>query len=265
MPGDVASMNLDQLLAEARKAINEQRLLAPAGNNAFEYYLKALEKQPDNQVAADALRETFPFGATSAEQAINQRQFGEAQRQIDLLARADPSNYTLTILRSKLDAQRRLQDREQQASDQQRQQQAAEETAAAGAASALSPAASQPVAPPPAAAAAPVPAPAPPSPPPPSKAAATVQIQDAVLTKPYQPRYPIAAMRAAQEGWVEVEFTVTASGDVDGVKVIDAQPRHVFDRAAVDAVGRWKFKPATQNGEPAASRLRRRIEFKLSE
>src|ERR1700749_2384583 len=124
-------MSMNELLAEARKAVNEQRLLAPAGNNAFEFYLKVLEKQPGNQVAVDALRETFPFGANSAEQAINQRDFGEAQRQIDLLAKADPANYTLTILRSKLDAQRKLQDREQQlASDKEKQAQLAVQKAA---------------------------------------------------------------------------------------------------------------------------------------
>src|SRR5579859_1712105 len=130
-PTNVAAMSMNQLLSEARKAVNEQRLLAPAGNNAFEFYLKVLEKQPGNQVAADALRETFPVGANLAEQAINQRDFTDAQRQIDLLAKADSANYTLTILRSKLDAQRKLQDREQQlASDKEKQAQLAVQKAA---------------------------------------------------------------------------------------------------------------------------------------
>ncbi len=111
-PANVEAMSLNQLVSEARRAMNEQRLLAPAGNNAFEFYLKVLQKQPGNQVATDALRETFPFAATAAEQAINQRDFNDAQRQIDLLAKADPANYTLTILRSKLDAGRKLADRE---------------------------------------------------------------------------------------------------------------------------------------------------------
>ncbi len=131
-PANVEAMGLEQLLAEARKAMNEQRVLAPAGNNAYEFYLKALEKQPGNPVATDALRETFPFAASGAEQAINSRDFNEAQREINLLAKADPANYTLTILRSKLDAQRKLLDREQQQElDQQKQQQLAAEKAAA--------------------------------------------------------------------------------------------------------------------------------------
>ncbi len=44
------------------------------------------------------------------------------RREIDLLAKVDPTNYTLTILRSKLDAQRKTLDEEQQKQlDQQRQ------------------------------------------------------------------------------------------------------------------------------------------------
>ncbi|TBR40338.1 MULTISPECIES: energy transducer TonB [Dyella] len=282
-PVNVEAMSLNQLLSEARRAMNEQRLASPAGNNAFEFYLKVLQKQPGNQVATDALRETFPFAATNAEQAINQRDFNDAQRQIDLLAKADPSNYTLNILRSKLDAQRKLLDREQQlAADKEKQQQLAAQKAAADKAEAERAASEQ------------------------AKSQASEQQQRtaqsrlaqqqaaaeaaarqlqanasqsaapagesaggaagshaAVLVKNAPPRYPTAAMRANQEGWVELSFTITASGDVSDVKVLDAQPRHVFDRAAVDAVSRWKYQPATQDGNPVVSNKRQRIEFKL--
>lgn len=276
-PANVAAMSLNQLLAEARKAMNEQRLLAPAGNNAFEFYLKALEKQPGNQVATDALRETFPFGANSAEQAVNNRDFPEAQRQIDLLAKADPANYTLTILRSKLDAQRKLLDREQQlASDKEKQQQLAAQKAVTDKAAAEKLAAEQQktllaeqqqkaqqarVAQQQQAEAR-------------QTASASAGTDDtagngsqtraAVLVKNSPPRYPTSAMRSSQEGWVEVNFTIGVDGSVGDVKVIDAQPRHVFDRAAIDAVSRWKYQPALQNGSPISSERHQRIEFKLN-
>lgn len=276
-PVNVAAMSLNQLLAEARKAVNEQRLLSPAGNNAFEFYLKVLEKQPGNQVATDALRETFPVGASVAEQAINQHDFNEAQRQIDLLAKADPANYTLTILRSKLDAQRKLQDREQQlASDKEKQQQLAAQKAAsdkveadrlaveaqqkaqadraAQARAAQQQAAEarqqQTAATTTNAGSAPV--------------ASASGTHAAVLLRNVAPRYPTTAVRANQEGWVEVTFTITPDGSVDDVKVVDAEPRHVFDRAATEAVSRWKFQPATQDGNPVASHDKRRIVFKLN-
>jgi len=271
-PVNVEGMSVNDLLAEAGRAMKEQRYLAPAGNNAFEFYLKVLQRQPGNQVASDALRETYPFAASAAEQTINQRNFDEAQREIDLLAKADPTNFTLTILRSKLDAQRKTLDQEQQKLlDQQRQQQLAAQKAAADKASAEKLAAQQKQqaeqaalaaqqkqqaaqaaqqAPPPAAPAA-------------DKAAAAGETREAMLLKQVNPRYPTAAQRAGIEGWVEVDFTVDADGRVRDAKVARAQPRHVFDHSALDAVNRWRFRPAMRNGKAVAAVVRRRILFKL--
>ncbi|MDF3982418.1 energy transducer TonB [Luteibacter sahnii] len=270
-PANVDSLSLDQLLSEARAAMNEQRLVAPKGNNAFEFYMKVLEKQPGNPVAADALRETFSYGAAAAEQTINQRDFNEAQREIDLLAKADPENYTLTILRSKLDAQRKTLDREQQqAVDAQKAQQMAQQTAAAAAKQQAAEQAAEAQrqqasreqaarvaqqstqAPKTPVAATPRPA-----------APDNDQITDAVLVNQVKPRYPTAALRANQEGWVDVELTVGTDGAVSNVNVVDSQPRHVFDRAAIDAVSKWEFKPAMRNGEPMTVNLRRRLQFNL--
>ncbi|HVJ61357.1 MAG TPA: energy transducer TonB, partial [Tahibacter sp.] len=114
-PGAVDKLNslsTDQLFKEARTALNEQRLVAPASNNALEFYLKILEKEPGNSGAQEALRELFTFAASAAEQDINARNIEGAQRVIDLLTKVDANNYTLTILRSKLDAQRKIVDRE---------------------------------------------------------------------------------------------------------------------------------------------------------
>lgn len=279
-PANVAAMDVNQLLAEARTAMNEQRYLAPTGNNAFEFYLRVLEKDPGNKVASDALRETFPFAATSAEQAINSRDFSEAQRQIDLLAKADPANFTLTILRSKLDAQRKTLDKQQQlaleqekaaqlaaqktAADKQAADQLAEQQKAqlaaqqkaeqARAAQQQQPAAvaSQPAA---------------------DGGSETggnadnggnaAQVSAAVLVKAARARYPTAAMRARQEGWVLVSFTVDPDGKTSGVKVVESQPRHVFDRAAMDAVERYQFTPAMKSGVAVSSTKQQRIEFKL--
>jgi protein TonB len=277
-PANVAAMDLDQLLAEARTAMNEQRYLAPAGNNAFEFYLRVLEKEPGNKVASDALRETFPFAATSAEQAINSRDFGEAQRQIDLLAKADPANFTLTILRSKLDAQRKTLDKQQQlALDQEKAAQLAAQKAAADklaadklaeqqkaqlaeqqraeqASAAQQPrqqvAANTPAAGGDNAAGA-------------DSGSAAGATEAAVLVKGAPARYPTAAMRARQEGWVLVSFTVDPDGTTSDVKVVESQPRHVFDRAAIDAVERYRFNPAMRGGVAVSSVKQQRIEFKL--
>ena len=278
-PANVAAMDLNQLLAEARTAMNEQRYLAPAGNNAFEFYLRVLEKEPGNKVASDALRETFPFAATSAEQAINSRDFGEAQRQIDLLAKADPANFTLTILRSKLDAQRKTLDKQQQlALDQEKATQLAAQKAAADKlaadklaeqqkaqlaeqqkaeqASATQQPRQQAAANAPAAGGDAAGADG-------GSAAGAGATTAAVLVKGSAARYPTAAMRARQEGWVVVSFTVDPDGKTSDVKVVESQPRHVFDRAAIDAVERYRFNPAMKNGAAVSSVKQQRIEFKL--
>ncbi|WP_039953889.1 energy transducer TonB [Rhodanobacter thiooxydans] len=272
-PANVAAMDLNQLLAEARTAMNEQRYLAPAGNNAFEFYLRVLEKDPGNKVASDALRETFPFAASSAEQAINSRDWGEAQRQIELLAKADPANFTLTILRSKLDAQRKTQDRQQQlAADQEKAAQLAAQKAAAEKQAAAqlaeqqkAQAGAQPKAEQPRTAQQSEPAA--------TGGNATAAADGgsnaaggttaAVLVKGAPARYPTAAMRARQEGWVVVSFTVDPDGTTSDVKVVESQPRHVFDRAAIDAVERYRFNPAMKDGVAVSSVKQQRIEFKL--
>ena len=277
-PVDVATMDVSQLLAEARTAMNEQRYLAPTGNNAFEFYLRVLVKDPGNKVASDALRETFPFAANSAEQAINSRDFNEAQRQIDLLAKADPTNFTLTILRSKLDAQRKTLDKQQQQElDQQKAQQLAAQKAAADklAADQLAeqqkaqlaeqqkqrPAhAAQPAGQSAVAAAKPAASDA-------TAAAAGGttggETADAVLLQGASPTYPPSALRSHQSGWVMLSFSIGPDGRTDDIRVVDSQPRHVFDRAATDAVHRYRFKPAMKDGVAVSTTRQLKVEFNL--
>lgn len=272
-PANVAAMGVNELLAEGRKALNERRYLGPAGNNAFEFYLRALDNQPGNRVATDALRETFPLAASSAEQAINARDFNDAQRQIDLLAKADPNNYTLTILRSKLDAQRKMLDKQQQqeleqqktqlvatqkaglekqAADRLAEQQAQQAAAQATAARAT------PVVPKPAPAA--VPAANAPAVAANSPSGAT---SDAVLTRSADPAYPPVALRSRQSGWVVVDFTIDAEGRTKDITVVDSKPHRVFDSAATDAVRRYRFTPAMSNGVAVATKRQQKIEFNL--
>jgi protein TonB len=264
-PAPVVEMSKEQLLKEAGTAFREKRYVAPAGNNAYEYYLRVLEKDPANQVAKDALRELFPFATPIVETDINGNSLDEATREIDLLAKADPSNYTLTILRGKLDAKKK------QAEKEQAQAAAAAAAAAAKAAAAQTPAATAPVAsaPPPAAA---TPAPATPkpaaaTPPPvaeaPAPAAPVGETHAAQLVKSAAPAYPPEAVRAHKDGWVQVEFTVDANGQVTDAKVATADPPRLFNTAALDAVRRWTFKPRMENGKAVEERMSRRIEFKL--
>ncbi|MGE7137717.1 energy transducer TonB [Luteibacter sp. NPDC031894] len=102
------SSGVDILLGLAREATREGRLVAPQGNNAYEYYLSVIQLDANNATAQDALRETLPFAAQEIERLINRRELEEARREIALLRDYDPTNYTLIILGAKLDAQQQV-------------------------------------------------------------------------------------------------------------------------------------------------------------
>jgi protein TonB len=83
---------------------------------------------------------------------------------------------------------------------------------------------------------------------------AYIDARELEQTLTVQPDYPAAAMRAGQEGWVTLEFTVSERGDVRDMLVTDSEPADVFDSAALAAVGQWRFKPRVANGRPVAMR-----------
>jgi protein TonB len=78
------------------------------------------------------------------------------------------------------------------------------------------------------------------------------------------PRYPMRAASRKIEGWVKVEFTITTTGTVKGAKVVESQPNTIFDRAALKAIVRWKFKPKTIDGEAFEQRALQVLQFNLS-
>ncbi|WP_159822678.1 energy transducer TonB [Colwellia sp. 20A7] len=60
--------------------------------------------------------------------------------------------------------------------------------------------------------------------------------------------YPRRAQSRGIEGYVIVEFTVTKTGAVTSPIVVQAEPEGVFDRAALDAVVKFKYKPRVVDG-----------------
>lgn len=60
--------------------------------------------------------------------------------------------------------------------------------------------------------------------------------------------YPRRAQARGIEGFVIVEFTVTKTGAVVNPVVVHAEPEGVFDRAALNAVIKFKYKPRVVDG-----------------
>jgi protein TonB len=79
------------------------------------------------------------------------------------------------------------------------------------------------------------------------------------------PQWPREALLEGTEGWVEVEFTILQDGSVEDPVVLQSDPPRLFDRNAVRAILRWKFKPRIVDGQPVARRAVQRIDFVLNQ
>lgn len=79
------------------------------------------------------------------------------------------------------------------------------------------------------------------------------------------PTYPRKALDQGLEGWVDLEFTVDASGAIRDIVVRNAVPTGVFEQAAVEALARWRYQPAQHDGKPANQRAAVRVQFKVAQ
>ena len=62
------------------------------------------------------------------------------------------------------------------------------------------------------------------------------------------PLYPPRAQSRGIEGWVLLQFTITPQGRTKDIEVLDADPKGYFERAARDAVKKYKYKPRIVDG-----------------
>jgi periplasmic protein TonB len=267
---EVQAMNVDQLRESATNALRENRIYAPGGNNAMEYYLALRDKLPNDAGVTSALTDLMPYTLIAAEQSIAREEFAEAQRLSTLIEKADPTAPALPRLKqsiaaaqqaveqravtdeaktqAELDARAKEQQRLAQQAEQQKaaeavaaQQLAQQEAARAEAerqaaaqreATAQREAANRSTAP---ASSNNTAAPAT------ARPAAAAPTLRAVSTP--APRYPPDALRSGTSGEVLVEITVGTDGSVTNARVVRATPARVFDREALNAVRRWRFEP----------------------
>ena len=256
---DLAATDTTRLGELAVAAVNDMRLLAPAGDNAVEYYLALRERSPGDPAVANALTDLQPYALIATEQSIAREDFVEAARLLALMTRVDPKAPALARLKQAIATQqqqvaqraaeqarvqaddaRRLAEAEAErirvqqlaeAADRQAAQREAERRAAeqreAERRAAEQQAAEQRVAQER------------------EQAAAAARAKAASLRaiSTPAPRYPARAQQDGVEGRVLVEFTVQPNGSVGAVRVVSAAPEKIFDDAALAAVKRWRFEP----------------------
>jgi len=78
------------------------------------------------------------------------------------------------------------------------------------------------------------------------------------------PRYPAQAEAQGIEGEVVARILVDAEGSVRQVTILSSRPEEVFDRAAVEALQKWRFTPAKLQGRAVRVWARKRVVFKLN-
>ena len=80
------------------------------------------------------------------------------------------------------------------------------------------------------------------------------------------PVYPRRAQTRGIEGYVILEFIVTKTGAVTNPVVVEAKPPGIFNRAAINAALKFKYKPKVVNGEAIdVAGVRNKITFELQD
>ena len=77
------------------------------------------------------------------------------------------------------------------------------------------------------------------------------------------PDYPSQARRRGLEGEALIEITIFADGTCGEARLLDCRGSALFGEAALEAVRKWKFRPAARNGQAVASTQSIRFLFRL--
>lgn len=78
-------------------------------------------------------------------------------------------------------------------------------------------------------------------------------IADSRYSGDFQPEYPASEIRLGREGKVTVRVRIGVDGRVKEVEQLSATSPAFFEATRKQAIGRWRFKPATRGNTPEES------------
>lgn len=89
---------------------------------------------------------------------------------------------------------------------------------------------------------------------------------DAVAVKTVMPKFPHDAARKGITGYVSLKFDLDKLGNPRNIRIAEAYPENVFEKASLKAVSRWRFEPAKdENDNPIESfDVSYKMEYSLS-
>jgi len=86
---------------------------------------------------------------------------------------------------------------------------------------------------------------------------------DVILLVQIEPRYPAQAISRKIEGYVVVRLKISKLGSVVEVDIVDSNPKGIFEREAIRAAWRYRFKPKLVDGKPIEQVATLPFEFNL--
>jgi len=237
------SKKVRTLLAAAQEDIDAGRLVSPSGNNARETIGEARRTDPTDPAIAQAQRLLNTRTIEAARRAAEQNQTEQAQNLLSAARQMGAAGADLTAVERLLTAETRptpaATSTQTAASQQQAAIAAAQQQAAAEAARKKAEAESAAAA---------------------NSTAAQVLPPKRIKTVP--PTNPKIAAERGIKGYALVQFTIMQNGLVNDVKVVDSQPKGIFDEAAIQAVSQWRYEPPVRaDGKPATLEQKIKLKF----
>ncbi|MCW3834768.1 TonB family protein [Sphingomonas canadensis] len=89
--------------------------------------------------------------------------------------------------------------------------------------------------------------------------------QDPRFARDFQPKYPPSEIRGQREGSVTVRVRIGTDGRVKEVRQVSATNDAFFEATRLQAIEKWRFKPATRGGVAEESWRNMSVRFRLKD